>query len=269
MIASSGDISMKAATTEMGTISTLWNVGFTNLQNTAWSVSGTAQAPSYNVSGEVEVGDNGQYFNIYSAQDKSNVELESRSFQTDSSTNTLTETFVNIQCYLIDPLALQVNVDAARAAKNLGSAAGVDTFDDNAVSGRIEGGKAFWIDSTAMSQFCNLRFDLATGELASSSSTIGTYSPLSLSLPTGEREFGSYSETLNRNDEFYSFKDAKGVCLNRIDYNAETSFSVNATAYGNRFYPVPGRIRSISPEAVNEAPLESRGSFCNNKFDFP
>ena len=163
---------------------------------------------------------------------------------------------------MIDPLALQVNVDAARAAKNLGSAAGVDTFDNYEVPGRIEGGKAFWADSGAMPQFRNLRFDLATGQLASSASTTGTYSPLSLSLPTGETAFGSYGESLNRNSSDFLYKDAKGICLSKSDSDTETSYSVNAFAYGNRFYPIRGNYRSYGPEERNKVLLASMESSC-------
>jgi hypothetical protein len=177
VIASSGDVSMKAATTETGTVSTLWNVGFAKLQNTAWSVSGTSETPSYTLSGDSnERGENRNYA-VYSEAGNAYVYLNSFSRERDTSTNRYTDTYVNIRCNLIDPLALQVNVDAARAAKNLGSAAGVDTFDNYDVPGRIEGGKAFWSDLSAMPQFSNLRFDLATGQLASSPSSTGTYSP--------------------------------------------------------------------------------------------
>ena len=267
VITSSGDISMKAATTVTGAISTLWATAFANMQNAAWSVSGTTQTPSYTINGGTNGRSEYQYFNIYSTQGESNINLNSYSGQRDSSTDSYTNTYASIQCNLIDPLALQVNVDAARAAKNLGTAAGVDTFDNYDVPGRIEGGKAFWADSGAMPQFKNLRFDLATGELASNPSTTGTYSSLSLSLPTADTQFGSYGESLQRNSSSFSYKDAKGICLSKTDTNAETSFSVNAFAYGNRFYPVRGNNRYYGPEERNEVTLASRESSCNNYFD--
>jgi hypothetical protein len=267
VITSSGDISMKAATTETGAISTLWNTVFANMQNTAWSVSGTTQTPTYTINGSTYSRGENQSFNIYSAQGESNINLNSFSRQQDSSTNSYTNTYANIQCNLIDPLALQVNVDAARAAKNLGTAAGVDTFDNYDVPGRIEGGKAFWADSGAMPQFRNLRFDLATGELASSPSTTGTYSSLSLSLPTADTQFGSYGESLIRNNSSFLYKDAKGICLSKSDSNTETSFSVNAFAYGNRFYPVRGNNRYYGPEVRNEVTLASMESSCNSYYD--
>ena len=77
VITSNGDISMSAATTQTGTISTLWNIVFANIQNSAWSVSGTTQTPSYTINGNSDGRSEEQYFSIYSAQDESNVNLNS------------------------------------------------------------------------------------------------------------------------------------------------------------------------------------------------
>jgi hypothetical protein len=90
---------------------------------------------------------------------------------------------------------------------------------------------------------------------------------MSLALPTGETAYGSYRESLNRNNPSFLYKDAKSICLSKSDSNTETSFSINAFAYGNRFYPTRGNNGYFGPEGRNEVTLARMESSCNNYFD--
>jgi hypothetical protein len=266
VITSSGNVSVNAAVTSTGSVSSLWNFAFADAINSNWGASGTTQTPSFSLSGYTSSRGANSSFNMSSSADFGRASFNSYSRPADSSTNSYTDTYAYINCDMDTKLALQVNVDGARAAKNLGIAAGVNSFDDYDLPGRIESGKAFWRDSNALPEFSQLRFDLATGELASSSTTTGSYSPLSLTLPSGETEFGSYSESLSRNNSSFNFKDAKGICLNKSDSSNETGFSVSAYAYGNRFYPYSTN-RFVGPSSERTAQQAKESSSCNNFFD--
>ncbi len=265
VVASNGDMSFNGATTNTGTVSKQWGMIFADAVNVSWSASGTTQTPSYQLSGNESFRNSSKNMNANSSSESSNLRLST--YENVSVPNLSTQTYVNFSCEFTDLLALQVNVDQARAAKNLGTEAGVNTFDNYDLEGRIEGGKAFWRDPSAMEQNSNLRFDLKTGELASSPSTTGTYSVFSLALPSSATEIGSYSESLTRGQSQFSYKDAKGVCFSKTDTNTGTGLSVNAFAYGNRFYPVRGNYINNGPEERNEVTLVGKESSCNNYFD--
>jgi hypothetical protein len=266
VITSSGNVSMNAAVTSTGSVSNLWNLVFADAIGSNWGASGTTQTPSFSLSGYTSSRGANSNFNMSSSADFGSAYFSTYNRPADSSTNSYTDTYAYINCGMVTKLALQVNVDGARAAKNLGTAAGVNSFDDYDLPGRIEGGKAFWRDSNALPEFSQLRFDLATGELASSSTTTGRYSPLSLTLPSSETEFGSYSESLTRNQSNFNFKDAKGICLNKSDSSNDTGFSVNAYAYGNRFYPYSTN-RLVGPSSESSLQQARESSSCNNFFD--
>jgi hypothetical protein len=264
VIDSSGDVSLKAATTVTGTINSLWIMAYSDAAYMNWSVGGTSKTPSYTINANEQLRNGNRYMNVYSSVEQSEVRLE---FNTNVYVNNIrTYTSVGLNCEMVDKLALQVLADQARAAKNLGTAAGVNSFDNYDVQGSIEGGKAFWADSNALPQFSNLRFDLATGELASSTSKTGTYSPLSLALPSGEFEEGAYSESINRGRSEFGYKDAKGIYICKNNYANDTGFSIDATAYGNKFYPRRGGGRFMLATS-NEAPQgESEYRFsCQDK----
>jgi hypothetical protein len=251
VVESSGDVSLKAATTLTGTINSLWSMAYSDASYMNWSVGGTSQTPSYAINANEQLRNGNRYMNVYSSVEQSNVELN---LNTNVSVNSMqTYTSVRLGCEMVDKLALQVLADQARAAKNLGTAAGVNSFDNYDVQGSIEGGKAFWVDPNAMPQFSNLRFDLATGELASSTLKTGTYSPLSLALPSGEFEEGAYRESINRGNSDFGYKEAKGIYVCKNNYANDTGFSIYATAYGNKFYPQSGSRRFMLATS-NEAP---------------
>jgi hypothetical protein len=233
-IASNGDVSLSASTTTTGTVSVLWNMAYADAHNVTWSIDGNTSEPSYGLS---------MYTSSRSGSASLGVYYESEEDSYLSVNRSSNESGLGISCETIStPLALQVAVNQARAAKNLGTAAGVTTFDDyNVEEGRIEGGNAFWLNGNGSEQYDYMRFNLGTGELASSSSSTGTYSSISLSLPSTSDTYGVYGEALARNtDGFFDYKDAKTICLGK---ESETSgyFFVSATAFGNKFMPSGGR----------------------------
>jgi hypothetical protein len=158
-------------------------------------------------------------------------------------------------------LSLQLNADKARAAKNLGTEAGVTTFDAYDADGKIEGGNAFWTNLDSSPSYRALRFNLGTGDLSSSTTTTGTYSAVSLALPSTSNEYGAYGESLSRNNGFFAYKDAKTICLSYNNYSLETGFATSATAYGNKFMPSSG---GRSMFGGLEAPQAGYGGSCGN-----
>lgn len=233
-ITSNGNVSISAATTTTGTVSVLWSLAYADAQNASWSVYGNTAEAGYNLSMNnssrsgsssvfAEYSPEGSYLNV------------SRS----SSSGGL-----GMTCIFTTPLALQINPDQARAAKNLGSAAGVTTFDDYRTDGSIEGDNAFWqsnSESESSSAYDFMRFNLKTGDLSSSSSSTGTYASINLSLPSTTNTLGVYAESLQRNNGFYDYKEAKTICLSKLTYDmsveSESGFVLNATAYGSKLMP--------------------------------
>jgi hypothetical protein len=79
----------------------------------------------------------------------------------------------------------------------------------------------------------------------SSTSTTGTYSAISLSLPSSanasERDQGSYGETFERYNSEFFYKDAKSICVSKSTYDPDTriqsELSISASAYGQSFMP--------------------------------
>ena len=235
-IASNGDVSVVASTTETATATAVWSMAFADAQNTSWSVSGNTQTPTYSLNMYSGGGRSGyKSLNVYRAQiSETEFAYHVRTYVSDNNANT----YIEIDCLLTGKLELQVNADQARAAKNLGTAAGVTTFDDYNIDGRIEGGNAFWQQSNYESpgdKYNFMRFNLGTGELSSSNANTGTYAAISLSLPSGTSSYGVYGETVSRNNSFFDYKEAKSICLGFE--SMEAGFSLSATAYGNKFYP--------------------------------
>jgi hypothetical protein len=253
VIGTNGDISIQAATTSTGAATAVWNFTYADATNLAWSVSGTTETPSYYITG-YRGGRNNSSFYAYSNVGGGYISAYSNDNNTDIR--------LELDCDMTDKLALQINANAARAAKNLGTEAGVNTFDDYYTEGRIEGGNAFWYNEAGSSEYSNMRFNLGSGDLSSSSSTTGTYSSISLSLPSGTSSFGVYGESVTRGSSFFDYKDAKTVCLGRESMQTESGFALSVTAYGNKFLPGYGGIRFIGPQGF-ETPQAGGPGGCN------
>ncbi len=231
LIASNGDVSLLASFTADGSPTVLWSLPFDQVGESAWTASGTTQTPSYSLqlmrsspdvikSLAVYQGD-GQYLRIY---DEDKTEQISISFD----------------CDMADSLSLQIRPDSSRFAANFGTPAGVTTFDGTRAEGRIEAGSAFWSSIFGSAQYSNLRFNLSTGELASSTSTTGTYSLIGLDLPSANGTSGSYGETFIRNSQQLNGNDEKSIC---VIYTSDEDgyFSIEAQASGSQFAPNGGR----------------------------
>ncbi len=171
--------------------------------------------------------------------------------------------YFSIGCDMTVRLALQIGPDQVRAAKNLGTAAGVTMFDSYDAEGRIGGGNAFWFNSYVSTEYSNLRFNLSTGELSSSASATGTFSPISLALPTSANGSinGVYGESFSRGDSFFNYKEAKTICLGYRNEAFDKGFELSATAYGNMFYATGGR-RSMVELSGLEGPRGIRIEGC-------
>ena len=258
-IASNGDVSVVASTTETATATAVWSMAFADAQNTSWSVSGNTQTPTYSLNMYSGSGRSGyKSLNVYTEQiSETEFAYNIRTYVRDNIANTS----YRINCLLTGKLELQVNADQARAAKNLGTAAGVTTFDDYNIDGRIEGGNAFWqqndYESAPQDKYNFMRFNLGTGELSSSNANTGTYAAISLSLPSGTSSYGVYGETVSRNDSFFDYKEAKSICLGFE--SMEAGFGLSATAYGNKFYPSNSRF--FGPKGL-ETPQGPGGVGC-------
>lgn len=239
-ISANGDTVVSAATSTTGTISVLQSIALADAGSYSWDVSGTVQTPTYSLSVYQSGRDRSKSLNVYASGD--GYVLSGLPNETVYSSNGYVNKYYD--CKMTDPLALQVNADAARAAKNLGAGAGVTTYDNYEALGRIEGGFAFWQSrntTEASSAYDFMRFDLNTGSLASSTSTAGAYSAISLSLPSAANTQGSYGESFQRGESYYDYKDAKSICLSKSSYdsgsNIETGYEINATAYGQKLLP--------------------------------
>lgn len=260
LIASNGDVSILASTTETATATVIFSIAFADAKESSWSVGGNTQTPTYSLYVNQSGRDFDRYFSVYSRSD-------SQSLNAGEEGNSAGYDIRD--CMLTDKLALQVNADQARAAKNLGTTAGVNTYDGDDADGRIEAGIAFWQNENTAApgdKYNFMRFNLGTGELASSASTTGTYSPISFSLPSGTTTYGAYGESLSRFESEFDYKDAKSICVSSYTYDPQTEqesgFGVYATAYGNKFYPDGIRIRQMSENFEN--PKDFEGS-CNGK----
>jgi hypothetical protein len=266
VIESNGDVSFKAATTVTGTVSELWRMTFTEARSMNWSVYGTTQTPSYTLNGYQNLRDGQKYVNVYGNSEEPSVEFDVDTYQSYSSG--YTNTYVDFDCNMTDMLALQINADQARAAKNLGTAAGVNSYDDYYADGRIDGGKAYWenvIDEEyTLPQYAHMRFDLASGELASSATSGGTYTAVSLALPSSTSSFGLYGESIERAQSFYGYKDAKTICIASIpNVSSEEGFAVVVTAYGSKFMPNSDR-RRMGLRETPQGGFGSDGCYSNN-----
>jgi hypothetical protein len=239
-ISANGDTVVSAATSTTGTISVLQSIALAAAGNYGWNANGTVQTPTYslyvNQSGRGE----SKNFNIYASGER----YVLNGLPSEYSYPQGYYVHKYYDCTMTDPLVLQAIPDAARAAKNLGTQAGVTTYDNYYAPGRIEGGSAFW-QSDNESQVSNpydfMRFNLSTGELASSTSTTGTYSAISLSLPSSTTTSGAYGESFERANSFFEYKDAKTICLAKSTYDpvadAGSNLEINATAYGQKLLP--------------------------------
>lgn len=249
-ISANGDTVVSAATSATGTISVLQSIALADANEYSWNVNGTIQTPTYSMSVRQSGSNPSKSLNIYISGESYVLSLP-----TETTYGGDYDATTQYECTMTDPLALQINVDAARAAKNLGAEAGVTTFDDDDTTGRIEGGQVFWLNKSGSEEFSYLRFNLGSGDLASSASSTGTYSPISLSLPASNSEYGVYGESLIKNDSFFGFKDAKSICLGK---ESQTSgFYLSATAYGNKFRPSSDR-RLMMPRGL-ETPRDVFG----------
>lgn len=260
-IASNGDVSILASTTQTATATVMLTIAYADASAISWEAFGNTQAPAYGLAIAKFASENAQSGSvIYVAQvtPLGAYGLEASASGEDT-----------IECMLSEPLALQLNADQARAAKNLGTAAGVTTFDGRSAVGRIEGGNAFWESNTAPSpsdQYNFMRFNLTTGELASNSTGTGTFAPISLSLPSVTTTYGGYGESILRGNSYFGEKEAKGICLDYYDQQANQGFSIDAYASGNIFSP-RGVIRSKPTGLVEPAPMVDipRGCFLGRR----
>jgi hypothetical protein len=246
-ISANGDTQISASTSTTAPIKAIQKFLLAEVNAYSWSVGNTVQDPRYSLLiskyGRGEEGS--RYFNLQSSSESSSltvsgeysyrnyIENERRIFETTRTT---------YECALATPLTLQVNVDAARVAKNFGTAAGVNEFDNYVTAGSIDGGKATWLNYEEAGDYSYFRFDLATGQLASSTSTTGTFSPISLAIPSSSDagENGTYKESFLRSNYYFFNNSGKGVCLSYEKPSAEKAFSISANTYSNRFFPRQG-----------------------------
>ena len=253
-IASNGDVSILASTTQTATATVMLTIAYADASAVSWEAFGNTQAPAYGLAiAKFLSGDTGSVIYVTQKNPLGAYFIEARADGGET-----------IACTLSEPLALQVNADQARAAKNLGTAAGVTTFDGRSAAGRIEGGNAFWESNTAPSSFDQynfMRFNLTTGELASNSTGTGTYAPISLSLPSVTTSYGGYGESILRNYSYFGEKEAKGICLDFYELQTERGFSIDAYASGNSFSP-RGIMRSAPTGLVEPTPIESIPPAC-------
>ncbi len=241
-IASSGDVSVQAATSTLGPITALWSMTYANAQTVTWSVFGDLIDTGYSMR-----------MDQISSSDRAVINLVSAPWFSvlNANRNTAAGGF-SISCASVsDLLVLQVNINPARAAKNLGTAAGVTSFDSRYLgegnSGAINAGLATWSNASSPDAQRFLRFNLATGDLASSTASTGTFSPVSLALPATELEDGTYGETLTRGRTEFDSQDAKSACIrydrrtpdSSPDEPSGNAFSFTVTAFGNKFAPAP------------------------------
>lgn len=252
VISSNGDLSIVAAKTDGGTRAEVWSQPFAQAGQVGWAVGGSSSNTAYTLR---------TYYEEQSADTEANRYMEKRltayteeqpssdSGRLDASDEDSKGLDSTIQCDMVDRLELQVNIDGARAAKHLGSGAGITTFDDSHADGRIENGFAYWYGKNGAAQYDHKRFNLSTGELASSASAEGPYTTIDLSIPALP-SYGSYSEGLVR--DAIESQDARSVCLyystptngvgNEMPQNGSTGFYIVASVYGNKFLPIGGRL---------------------------
>lgn len=264
-ISANGDMTVSAATSTTGTIAVLQSIALADAGNYSWNVSGTIETPTYRLNVNQPGRDSSKSLSVYASGDRYVVNGLPSEFM--SQPTGYVQKYYD--CSMTDPLALQVNADAARAAKNLGAAAGVTTYDDFDAPGRIEGGYAYWEtenQTESSSPYDFMRFDLKTGSLASSMSTTDTYSAISLSLPSGINAQGSYGESFQRASSNFEFKDAKTICLSKSSQDPEmaieTGYSINAIAYGQKLSPYSRTYRnggSLDDRTSNTVKMEGGG----------
>lgn len=260
-ISSNGDLSIVAAKTDGGARAEVWSQPFAQAGEVGWAVAGSSSQSEYMLrtyyeeqSAETVANRYMEKYLVADTHGEGNGQLYAR----DEDSKGLDST---IRCNMADLLALQVNIDGARAAKNLGAGAGVTTYDDSHADGRIESGFAYWYGRNGAAQYDHKRFNLATGELASSASASGPYTPISVSLPVTP-SYGTYSEGLVRNA--YESEDLKSVCLysystptdasgqERPKISSSTGYYIEASAYGNKFLPRGGRLNPSRFESPQE-----------------
>jgi hypothetical protein len=165
-ISANGDTVVSAATSTSGPISALQSIALADATSYSWRVNGTLEAPLYILELRQQDRNTTKRIEVISESEGTTVNLPNGYFSTQTSYG-----FIYYSCNSEEVLALQINPDQARAAKNLGAAAGVTMYDDYRAQGRIEGEKAFWatdVESEATSPYAFMRFDLRTGGLASS-----------------------------------------------------------------------------------------------------
>lgn len=252
VIASNGDVSVLAATTSTAAAVTQWSLPFAQATQSSWQVNGTVEEPYVFASVVQETTNTFRQLSLGSGSGESGMYVyESNSM-------------FEISCNGINTVTLQINPDATRAANNLGTAAGVNTFDDVYADGSIEGGNAFWDNGYGFGSEDRryIRFNLGSGALASATATSAAYTAISLNLPTNASgDEGSYSETLQRNSSEFQNQDAKTICLSSYSNSQEDYYFLGATAYGNKLRPFASGNINIGalPAGLEQPQVSLRG----------
>jgi hypothetical protein len=234
VITSAGDMSVVGSTTVTGAPVTLVSIPFASATNANWGVSGTTQTPSYYISSTLRGVDmDTTWINVQI----SNPVTEQISMQPGQLYANNASDSSSIFCETVAGVSLQLSPSAARVAQNLGTAAGVTTYDTGSgYAGTITSGIMSWENQENSPEYSFFKLNLGSGELSASATATGTFSVVSLSLPTANSmgyPRGGYGESVCRNfDE--SGAVAKAVFLY---YDTDvTAFYTGATAYGNKIF---------------------------------
>jgi hypothetical protein len=250
VIASNGNMSIIGSMGESTETMTVFEQPFVDTNLTAWGVSGSQATPTYNIFSMLFEGQSeGPFGFSYLKFIQVNTGTEGGFFLGGDSSGQLQAIegsmygpSTQISCETIATPTIHAKLDNARAAKNLGAEAGVASFDGADADGEIDGGIAYWENGEEGSdEFRYLRFNLTTGELASKSTpreSTATYTPISLSLPTGsDGSSAQYTELICRGAEGFNFREAKGIALSSSNEATSSSLYLSAFAYGSRFAP--------------------------------
>ncbi len=229
VITSAGDVSLVGSTAQGATPTTQLELKFAEMSYSGIDIRGTAQSPIYKL-------------NMIKTKKGDSLELGNSKSQLLANKSSLDTTFA---CATVDSPSLQILLDSARVAKNLGKEAGATTYNSNRFKGRIEGDFAHWLIEAQQlgGNSTNYRANLVSGELAIQTSTSGTptFAAISAQLPTvlPEMAVAFYNEGVCRNNTLaYDSKEAKTLTVQNVRKD-NSSPPLAITRFGNQLMPHP------------------------------
>jgi hypothetical protein len=273
-IAANGDVSIAASSDPETSPTVIWSASYEQAQGTSWLAGGTAQTPTF-ILGMQEKKDEMLYALLISSDVNARY-LIAQMYQLVPSFDEegeFSEQTTTIFCAFSEPLTLQIQPSAARAAANLGVPAGVTgLFAGLEEIAAIEGGLITWQNGLSSEGNARMQFDLNSGSLAVAAAGQGPFTKLDFSLPAAQTVDGSpsvlgvYAESSCLAPQLLLDSKSKVVLLasiagEQIDQPSNFFLAAGAAVNG-KFLPLSASGLRLPLFGDEEALQSTRGYLC-------